>query len=148
MTPDSAIRTVEGGPLEALVTGDVDGGVLRYLDAHQPSCHSDTGEALLQSAAKCGDWLAYSPSFRSLRYVALITAGKIFALGLGQRAICYRLPETLRTVALRTGADAATEIGAEWVRFELFRPDWPAPDLPFWTLRAYAAAREQFQEPA
>ena len=37
----------------------------------------------------------------------------------------------------------AVELGMDWVSFSLFEADWPAVDLPFWTLRAYAAAREQ-----
>jgi hypothetical protein len=121
--------------------------VLRYLSEHQPSCHSDTGEALILAAAeKCGDWVAYSPSFQQCRYVALVANRKVFALGLGQRSVCFRLPRQLYSVALQTGATGAGEIGRDWVRFELFRADWPAPDLPFWTLKAYAAARAEAGE--
>src|SRR6185295_18255780 len=95
------------------------------------------------SAEKCGDVVAFSPSFRQCRYVALVADRRLFALGIGQQGIYYRLPPTLRSVALASGATAGAEIGDDdWVRFELFRVDWPAPDLPFWTLRAYAAARE------
>jgi len=134
-------RIIDGGDLGALVDADRNRDCVHYLARHQPSCHSDPGEALIRSAEKCGDWIAYSPSFGQLRYVALVTDRRIFALGLGQRSVCYRLPPTLSAIAFRTGATEAGEIGSDWVRFELFRPDWPTPDLPFWTLKAYAAAR-------
>jgi hypothetical protein len=116
--------------------------VLAYLAERRPSCHSDTGDALLRSAEKCGDWVAFSPSFRECLYLALVTHRTVFALGLGQRSVLYRLPEWLLATALSTGAVAASEVGPKWVRFELFRPDWPQPDLAFWTLRAYVGARE------
>ena len=135
-------RTIDGGDLGALVDAGANRDVLAYLAEHRPSCHSDTGSALLEAAAKCGDWIAFSPSFRQCRYVALITGRRIFALGRGQRSACFRLPEALRETALATGAALAPEVGAEWVDFSLFEAGRPAPDLPFWTLRAYAAARE------
>ena len=95
----------------------------------------------LSTRGGCGDWVAFSPSFRQCLYVVLITDRVAFALGHGQRSVCYRLPDPLRATALATGAVAAADIGDDWVRFELYRPDWPAPDLPFWTLKAYAAVR-------
>ena len=136
-------QTVDGGDLESLVDAGTNRDVLAYLAEHRPSCHSDTGSALIEAAEKCGDWIAFSPSFAQCRYVALITSRRIFALGVGQRSACFRLPGALRETARATGASRATEIGAEWVCFTLFRADWPAVDLPFWTLRAYAAGRER-----
>ena len=140
MRPET--RYVDGGELSALV--DVSSGrdVVAYLAESRPSCHSDVGEALMRGAEKCGDWVAFSPSFPQCRYVALVTNRRVFALGLGQRSVCYRIPEELHATALATGATEAPEIGRGWVRFELYRANWPTPDLPFWTLRAYAAARE------
>jgi hypothetical protein len=135
-------RIVNGGELSALVDAGANRDVMTYLAEHQPSCHDDTSEAMLRAAEGCGEWVAYSPSFEQYRYVALVTKRRIFALGIGQRSACYRLPPALRTTALQTGAVAAGEIGPAWVRFELFRADWPRPDLAFWTLRAYAFARE------
>jgi quercetin dioxygenase-like cupin family protein len=135
-------RTVDGGDLEALVEAGANRDVLAYLAKHRPSCHSDTGSALMDAAAeKCGDWIAFSPSFFQCRYVALITRRRIFALGRGQRSACFRLPGALRETALATGATPAPEIGGDWAAFALFEAGRPAPDLPFWTLRAYAAAR-------
>jgi hypothetical protein len=134
---------VDGGDLEALLDRGPNRRALAYLALCRPSCHSDTGSALIQAAEKCGDWIAFSPSFNQCRYVALITGRRIFALGLGQRSACFRLPRALRKTARATGASRAREIGPDWVSFSLFEADWPAVDLPFWTLRAYAAAREQ-----
>ena len=117
--------------------------VVAYLDGLRPSCHSDTGDALIRSAERCGAWVAFSPSFQQYRYVALVTDRLVFALGLGLSAIVYRLPPPMHAIALATGGVEASEIGSDWVRFELFRADWPPPDLLFWTLKAYAAARGQ-----
>jgi mannose-6-phosphate isomerase-like protein (cupin superfamily) len=135
-------RTVDGGDLEALLEPDANRDVLAYLSEHRPSCHSDTGSALMEAAEACGEWIAFSPSFAQCRYVALITRRRIFALGLGQREACFRLPGALRETAQATGATPAPEIGADWARFFLFEAGRPEPDLRFWTLRAYAAARE------
>ena len=133
---------MDGGDLEALLEAGANRDVLGYLAEHRPSCHSDTGSALMQAAEVCGEWIAFSPSFAQCRYVALITRRRIFALGLGQREACFRLPGALRETAQATGATPAPEIGADWARFFLFEAGRPEPDLRFWTLRAYAAARE------
>jgi hypothetical protein len=144
MTTPSETRYVDGGDLGEHVDVALDRDVLAYLTEQRPFCHSDVGDALIKAAtAKCGEWIAYSPSFAQYRYVALVTNRRVFALGLGKGAICYRLSPASYPIALQTGATEAPEIGVGWVRFPLFRPEWPAPDLPFWTLRAYVAARER-----
>jgi hypothetical protein len=56
-------------------------------------------------------------------------------------AVSFRLDGEMRQRALQSGAEAATEIGPDWVSFALFRSGWPAPDLAFWALKAYALAR-------
>ena len=140
--PAPGKRVVESGDLEGLVEAGFNRDVLAYLAQHRPSCHSDTGSALIEAAEKCGDWIAFSPSFAQCRYVALVTRRRVFALGRGQRSACFRLPGALGRTALATGAVPAPEIGSDWVSFALFEADRPAPDLPFWTLRAYAAARK------
>lgn len=94
-------RYVDGGGLGALIDPARNPGASAYLAQQQPSCHSDTGA---RSGEGCGDVVAYSPSFAQCRYVALITKGRVFALGLGQRNVGYRLPVTLRVTALATGA--------------------------------------------
>ena len=55
--------------------------------------------------------------------------------------ICVRLSDESVAIALESGAKPASDIGAGWARFQLFRPDYPEPDLRFWILRAYATAR-------
>ena len=132
---------IDGGDLSELIDASRNQDVAEYLTRQRPSCHSDTGAELLRSAERCGEWLAFSPSFRQCKYVALVTNRTVFALGVGQSFVCYRLPGALRATALASGAIEAEGIGSNWVRFELFRPNWPTPDLSFWTLRAYAAAR-------
>jgi len=137
------LKRIDGGDLSELLDSGRNGAVVAYLARLQPSCHSDPAGALIEAAAaKCGDWIAFSPSFREYKYLALITNRTVFALGIGMNCVCYQVPKRLHTTALATGAVEANEIGPNWVRFELFRSDWPTPDLPFWTLRSYAAARE------
>jgi hypothetical protein len=135
-------KYVDGGDLAEWIDEARNGEVTRYLGEHRPSCHSEAGDALIRSAEKCGEWFAFSPSFRQFGYVALVTNRTVFALGVGLRSVCYRVPQRLVATALATGAVEAREIGIQWVRFELFRDDWPETDLSFWTLNAYAAARE------
>jgi hypothetical protein len=136
-------KYVDGVDLTTLIDASRNQDMAAYLAEHRQPCHSDTGEALIRSAEECGDWVAFSPSFQQCRYVALVTKRRIFALGIGQRSVCYRVPQSLHATALATGAIAAAEIGPDWVRFELFRADWPTVDLSFWTLKAYAAARAE-----
>jgi hypothetical protein len=134
------------GDLAAYVDPRANADVLAYLDAHAPHCHSDVGEALLAAATtRCGEWIAYSPAFAGLCYVALITEKRIFALAHDMAFICLRLSASSRSIALECGAKPAPEIGIEWARIQLFRPEYPDPDLAFWVLRAYSAAREAAQ---
>jgi hypothetical protein len=135
------IDYAEGVDLATLVEESSNRDVLAYLRA-EPSCHGDVGQALLDAAKdKCGEWTGYSPSFASFRYVALVTRRRVFALAHDMRYVCFRLPKELVATAVETGGKAATDIGPEWVRLELFRASYPAVDLPFWALRAYDAAR-------
>jgi quercetin dioxygenase-like cupin family protein len=135
-------RTIDGGDIEALVEARANRQVLAYLAEHRPSCHSDTGSALLEAAANCEDAIAFSPSFAQCRYVALIAGRRVFALGRGQRSACFRVPGALREAALAAGAAPAPEIGTEWVSFSLFDAGRPAPDLAVWARRACTAAGE------
>jgi hypothetical protein len=131
------------GDITAHVDSHANADVLAYLDSHAPHCHSDVGEALLAAATKrCGKWMAYSPSFAALRYVVLITERRIFALAHDIAFVCVRLPAASREIALESGAKPAPEIGMEWVRIQLFRREYPDPDLAFWVLRAYSTTRE------
>lgn len=135
------LRYLEGGELEPLVDSERNASVLAYLAGRRPSCHSDTGEALLDAAAGHAEALAFSPSFLQCLYVAVIAHRTIVALGLGMRSVCVRLPDGPHAAALAAGARPATELGDHWVRFELFDPDRPAPDLVRFTSAAIEAAR-------
>ena len=136
-------RIVEGGELRPLLTGTANDSVVAWLEAHRLSAHSDpAGDLLDAGRATCGDWIAFSPSFGSCRYVALITNGRIFSLAHGQQYVCFRLRGAEQAVALQSGGAAQPALGAGWVEFQLYRPTHPKVDLRFWTLRAYEAARE------
>lgn len=133
---------IDGGSLQEHVDADRNRDVLAYLERAWPSCHSDNSSVLVKAAIdRCGEWLGYCPSLENYGYVALITNRVVFALGIGQSCVCFKLSDRLRATALTTGAAPAEEIGREWVTIQLFRPDWPDPDVPFWTLKAYSAAR-------
>jgi hypothetical protein len=135
---------VEGGSLAALVDAEADANreMLTYLESRNLYCHSDLGQALVDAATTaCGDSTAYSPSFATCRYVALVTNRRVFALAHDMAFICIRLTDALLATACESGAQTASEIGAAWARIQLFRADYPDPDLRFWLLRAYAAAR-------
>ncbi len=136
-------RIVEGTELRPLLTGAGNEPLLSWLEEHHPSAHSDPASDLLDAArATCGDWVAYSPSFKSCRYVALITNGRVFSLARGQNELCFRVRGAEQAIAIESGGEARLELGAGWVAFQLYRPTHPKPDLKFWVLRAYVAARE------
>ncbi len=134
---------VEGSSLAEHADVARNADVFAFLTESNPSCHSDNCAVLLKAAIeKCGEWIAFSPSLQNYGYVALVTNRTVFALGFGQSMVSFRLPARLYPTALATGATPAREIGQKWVSIELFRPDWPDPDVPFWTLQAYATARQ------
>ncbi|MDB5336420.1 MAG: hypothetical protein JWN70_2039 [Planctomycetaceae bacterium] len=136
-------KHIHGGRLEDHVDAVRNQDVLAYLERTEPCCHSDNCSVLVNAAtAKCGDWFLYCPSIREYRYIALVTNRIVFALGLGMNALYFKVPERLYPMALGTGAAPVPEIGCNWVEIQLFRSDWPAPDIPFWTLKAYDAARQ------
>ncbi len=135
-------RIVDGGDLRPLLTDTAQETLLGWLEAERLSAHSDLASDLLDAArATCGEWVSYSPSFGSCRYVALITSGRVFALAHGQQQVCFRVRGAEQAIALESGGVARPELGAGWVAFQLYRPTHPKPDLKFWTLRAYVAAR-------
>ena len=106
-------RLIDGGELADLIDASRNTDVVAYLDRLRPSCHSDTGDALIRSAERCGAWVAFSPSFQQYRYVALVTDRLVFALGLGSSSIVYRLPPPMHAIALATGGVEASEIGSD-----------------------------------
>jgi hypothetical protein len=106
------------------------------------SAHSDISEKLLMSIKELGNVNVFCPDYSSYQYVAVSTDDTIFGLAIGMNIIAYRQNPILKQRALLSGAKEVKEIGNEWVSFELFRNDWPEPDLTFWALKAYVFARE------
>lgn len=137
------LRYVDGGELRPLLDPARNTDVLAFLEAHSPSAHSDlSGEMMDVARATCGDFVAYSPSFGQCKYVVLITARTVFALAESMREVYYRLAPEARALALRSGGTPVDRVGPEWVAFEVFSASRPKPDLAYWTLAAYTAARE------
>src|SRR5262245_31636324 len=112
------LHIVEGGPLAAVAERQADEAAFRYLETQRPSCHSDTGERLLQSAARLEGCVAFSPSFGQCACVVLIARRTIFAIGFGMQGVAYRLAGDDIPTALRAGAEPASFLGAEWVTFQ------------------------------
>ncbi|SRR5260221_14557799 len=128
-------------PLELLDTAR-NRELFRFLAVTKPSAHSDLVDALLRvAAAALGDYQVICPLPASYSYTFLSTKGVGFALAHGMSALSIAVPQTLVRRALDTGATAEPRIGAQWITLELFRADWPQPDLHFWLLKAYSHAR-------
>lgn len=123
---------------DILLTRD-NASVLAWLA--DKSAHDEVASALLAAARSLGDVLTYCPDPKQFRYVVTATRGIIFGVATGMNAVSFRLDREMSKRALLSGAEAAPEIGADWVSFTLFRSDWPAHDLAFWALKAYALAR-------
>lgn len=105
------------------------------------SAHSAVGSALIDSLAAVGDAQVFCPDPGNDRYLVVSTRGTIFALAVDGGTVGYRLAPRFHQIALRTGAEPLEAAGLAWVKFELFRSDWPSVDLKFWTLKAYDCAR-------
>lgn len=106
------------------------------------SAHDEVASALLNATRALGDVVTYCPDPKQFRYVLTATRGTVFGVATGMSTVSFRLDREMCRRALQSGAEAASEIGPDWVSFTLFRSDWPAPDLAFWALKAYALARE------
>lgn len=103
------------------------------------SAHSDVTAELFGALESLGEWERRAGGGE---YAApyIVTNDIVFCAAAGMADTYWRLrPEDVE-IALATGAVPAG-LGAEWVRIELFRPDWPQPDLAHWALRAYDFAR-------
>ena len=103
------------------------------------SAHSDVANELEAALKRLGD---YRLAFMDRQFGALyaITEDIIFCGASGMNHTFFRLRPADLDTAFKTGAEPCG-IGPEWVRIPLFRNDWPAPDLPFWALRAYDFAQ-------
>ena len=126
-------------PLPASVHTDKNHDILRFLQGK--SAHSDIAEVLVEAAASLGDVQHYSSEPANFGYVVLTTRDVVFAAAYGMSQIGFRLDETFKGRALETGGFDATEVGPDWVTFELFRTNYPAVDLLFWVQKAYIIAR-------
>ena len=105
------------------------------------SAHDEVATALLGATRALGDVVAYCPDPKQFRYVVTATRGIIFGVATGMSTVSFRLDREMCKRALQSGGETAAEIGPDWVSFTLFRNDWPAPDLAFWALEAFALAR-------
>lgn len=119
---------------------DANAAVLTWLS--DKSAHDEVASALLGATRALGDVVTYCPDPKQFRYVLTATRGTVFGVATGMSTVSFRLDREMCRRALQSGAEAASEIGPDWVSFTLFRSDWPAPDLAFWALKAYALARE------
>jgi hypothetical protein len=103
------------------------------------SAHSDVASELVASLERLGEYeVRHAP--REYGAAFATTKDTVFCGAAGMNGTYWRLRAPDVGVALATGAVKAP-IGPEWVLIELFRSNWPKPDLPFWALRAYDFAR-------
>ena len=103
------------------------------------SARDEVGMALIDSLKKCGEHEVRG-DLRIYKSPYAVTANIVFGGAAGMRDTFWRLRPRDRAIALESGAREA-EIGPAWVRIELWRPNWPAPDLAHWALAAYDFAR-------
>jgi hypothetical protein len=105
----------------------------------QRSAHDEVGTALIESLARLHEYEVRG-DLRAYKSPYAVTAALVFCGAAGMVDTFWRLRSADFAIALASGAEAA-EIGPEWVRIPLFRPDWPRQDLAHWALRAYDYAR-------
>jgi hypothetical protein len=102
------------------------GEVIRYLETHHPSAHSDVASELLDAAKGLPHLHWYCPDKWSYAYVFLHTpSGIIYGLAVGMRTLLFRLPQEGIPTALSEGGELCKELGPEWVSFCPFHPDIP-----------------------
>ena len=126
-------------PLPASVNNDKNQDILMFLKGK--SAHSDVADVLVEASAPIGDVQLYSSEPANYGYIVLTTQDVVFAVAYGMSQIGFCLDETFKGRALETGGFNATEVGPDWVTFELFRNNYPAVDLLFWVRKAYLIAR-------
>src|SRR5262245_61393887 len=110
-------------PLPDSLNNPTNEKVLAFLSGQ--SAHSDIGDALVKATKPLGDVQIYCPDAAQYKYLIVATTGIIFGFAVGMKAIGFRLSPIFKERALKTGADERTELGPEWVSFEVFRNDWP-----------------------
>jgi hypothetical protein len=103
------------------------------------SARDEVGTALLESLKRLGEYEVRG-ALQAYKSPYALTANRVFCGAAGMADTYWRLRPADLAIALATGAQTC-ELGAEWARIALFRPDWPRPDLAHWALRAYDYAR-------
>ena len=116
---------------------DLNKGAKEYFDAL--SAHDDVADEFRKSLGFLGEYKTHGGADHKAVYAS--TLDLVFGGAAGMSHIYWRLRQKDYYTALKTGAKPAAEIGPEWVSIEMFRSDWPKPDLSFWALRAYDFAR-------
>lgn len=100
--------------------------VIRYLESHHPSAHSDIASELTDAAKALPHRHWYCPDKWSYAYVFLHTpSGIIYGLAVGMSTLLFRLPQEKIPAALSGGGEPFHELGPEWVSFYPFHPDVP-----------------------
>jgi hypothetical protein len=107
---------------------------------HPLSAHSDVFTEWRDAHKRLGDYELRYGAPGSSAAVYAITKNIVFSGVTNMNSTYWRLRPRDVSVALATGAVAAP-FSSDWVMIEVFRSDWPKPDLPFWALRAYDFAR-------
>jgi hypothetical protein len=103
------------------------------------SAHDEVGVALMEAVRPLNDCRLLG-DLGKYKAPYAVTADWVFCGAAGMANTYWRLRHKDKIIALLTGAVEAT-IGPEWVCIELFRLDWPKPDLAHWALKAYDYAR-------
>jgi len=103
--------------------------------------HSDCGEAFIDALVGLGDY-ELRGDLRAFGAPYAVTNGTVFAGASDMRLVYFRLNPADRAIALASGGEPApAALGDAWVRFVLFRADWPRIDLKHFARRAYDFAR-------
>lgn len=107
------------------------------------SAHSDLADVLRAAVKPLGDVQLYCPDWQSYRAVVASTKGIVFGFAVGADTVAFRLDPKMKARALQTGGVPYPDCGDDWVAVLHRRPDsdWPAVDVRFWALKAYAHAR-------
>ena len=107
---------------------------------HKLSAHSDVAAEMLKVLKRLGEYEVRTNPASEAGAVYCVTNEMVFCAASGMVDTFWRLrPRDVET-AIASGA-CPTDLGPDWVKFILFRNDWPEPDLMFWSLRAYDFAR-------
>jgi hypothetical protein len=133
--------TISSGPPNSNVT--TAGNPMRNPEAEQffapLSAHSDVTEKLHGALKRLGKY-EIRGNLKEYGAMYVVTAETVFCGAVGTNDVFFRLRPENYEIALATGAKPAP-IGPGWVKIQLFRSNWPDPDIAFWTLKAYDFAR-------